>query len=253
MLPPEFLNRPFAHRTLHDASDHRPQNSLAGARAAIAAGYGIEVDLQLSKDGLPIVFHDYSLERFTQETGAVAQQTAQELAAIVLRHGSAGIPTFAALLALVAGRVPMLVELKDQDGALGPNTDALEKSVSDLARGYAGPLALMSFNPHSMAKCATYAPDVPRGLVTETFTRAKWELVPERRLNELNTIPDYDRVGASFISHRWTDLQTPPVAAVKAKGGKVFCWTVKSEKEEQQARQVADNITFEQYLAFVRR
>ncbi|MCP5072550.1 MAG: phosphodiesterase [Rhodobacteraceae bacterium] len=249
ILPTEFLQRPFAHRTLHDITDNRPENSLAGARAALSAGYAIEVDLQLSKDGQPVVFHDYSLERQTGENGAVAQRTAKELSAVRLTHGKEGIPTFADLLRLVSGQVPLLVELKDQDGALGPNTGALEKATCELIRSYQGSVAVMSFNPHSVAKCSDYAPEVPRGLVTETFSRERWELVPQARLDELTPIPDYDRVGACFISHRWQDLQSSAVAKIHAKGGSVQCWTVKSREDERQARQVADNVTFEQYLA----
>ncbi|MCP5088075.1 MAG: phosphodiesterase [Rhodobacteraceae bacterium] len=251
MLPSDFLALPFAHRTLHDISDGRPENSLAGARAALAAGYGIEIDLQLSRDGQPMVFHDYSLEELTSATGAVAQRTARELGEIKLRCGTEGIPTFASLLTLVAGRVPLLVELKDQDGALGPNTGILEKAVCGLTQDYTGPVALMSFNPHSIAKCAAYAPEIPRGLVTETFSREKWGLIPAARREELASIPDYERVGACFISHRWQDLRTQAVADVRAKGGSILCWTVKSLEQEQEARRFADNITFEHYLAKV--
>ena len=249
MLDPAFLTRPFAHRTLHDVADGRPKNSLAGARAAIAAGYGIEIDLQLSKDGLPVVFHDYSLRRLTDDNSAVALRTAAELTGIGLNHGSEGIPTFAMLLDLVSGQAPLLVELKDQDGALGPNTDALERAVCDLLADYDGPIALMSFNPHSVAKCAACAPDIPRGLVTGNFNQKDWQLVPEGRLAELKTIPDYDRVGACFISHNKAHLNTDPVARIRKSGGKVICWTVRSVKEEREARRIADNVTFEHYLA----
>ena len=126
-LPASFLSRPLAHRALHDVQDGRPENSLAAIRAAISAGYGIEIDLQLSKDGQAMVFHDYGLQRLTQEKGAVRQRTAAELSQIHLIGGDEGIPTFAEVLALVDGRVPLLVEFKDQDGAMGTGIGQLEQ------------------------------------------------------------------------------------------------------------------------------
>lgn len=249
MLPAEFLKYPFAHRTLHDVTDSRPENSLAGARAALAAGYAMEIDIQLSKDGQPMVFHDYTLDRLTKETGSFAQRTAAELQKIKLIGGNECIPSLQQFLDLVGGQVPLLVEIKDQDGALGPHTGAMEKAVCNVLQHYSGPVALMSFNPHSMAKCAEFAPEIPRGLVTDNFVSEKWNILPRARLDELVPIPDYDRVGASFISHQWQSLLSEPVEKVRAKGGKVLSWTIRSADQEKQARQNSDNVTFEHYAA----
>ncbi|NBT30351.1 MAG: phosphodiesterase, partial [Rhodobacteraceae bacterium] len=162
-LHPSFLATPLAHRGYHDKTAGRPENSIAAAQAAIDAGYGIECDVQLSTDGVAMVFHDYDLFRLTPEKGVISRRTSQELQAIPLRHGTEGIPTLRQFLDCVAGRVPLLIEIKDQDGQMGPNVGALECAVvADLA-GYAGPVAVMSFNPHSVARMAELAPDVPRG------------------------------------------------------------------------------------------
>ncbi len=126
-LPQAFLNLPIAHRALHDVADGRPENSRAAIRAAISAGYAIEMDLQLSRDGRAMVFHDYDLGRLTGQSGAVCQRDAADLAAIPLRGGDEGIPSFAEVLDLVAGRVPLLVELKDQHGAMGETDGKLER------------------------------------------------------------------------------------------------------------------------------
>jgi glycerophosphoryl diester phosphodiesterase len=249
MLPKIFLETPFAHRTLHNVSDGRPENSIAGVKAAIEHGYGIEIDLQISKDGIPMVFHDYSLERLTDETGAVAQFTAAELGAMTLKGGKEGIPTFETFLKFVDGRVPILVEIKDQDGALGPNVGPLSEASCALLKEYNGPKALMSFNPHAIAKCAKFAPEIVHGLVTGAFIPKKWEMVPKARLDELAEIPDYDRVGACFISHNIKYLNDVPVKVLKDRGSAILCWTVRSSEVEKQARLVADNITFEGYLA----
>lgn len=244
-----FKKAPLAHRTLHDVRDGRPENSVSGAKAAIAAGYGLEIDLQLSSDGVAMVFHDDILQRLTRHMGFVKDHTAAELQAIRLSHGDEGIPTFADFLELVGGQVPLLVEIKDQDGALGPDTGDMERAACADLKGYEGAVALMSFNPHSVAKCAEFAPDIPRGLVTDPFLAEDWPDVDTARLAELAGIPDYDRVGASFISHNVHDLNAPRVAELKAAGAAVFCWTVKSAEQEADARRIVDNVTFEGYLA----
>lgn len=249
-LPPEFLTRPIAHRALHDRADRRPENSRAAMRAAIAAGYGIECDLQLSSDGVPVVFHDEHLMRLTGRDGAVAGLTAAALGAIPLRDGDGeGAPTFAEMLALVAGRAPLLVELKDQTGTLGEGDGRLEAAAVAALEGYRGPVALMSFNPHMVRRLGDLAPGVPRGLTTDAFEAGEWPGVPEATCARLRGIPDYEAAGACFVSHDWRDLSRPRVAELKAAGAKVLCWTVRSAEVERQARAVADNVTFEGYLA----
>ena len=177
VLPQSFLQAPIAHRGLHNLSNGIPENSLASFEAAIARGYGIELDLQLSQDGIAMVFHDYSLERLTSEKGAVAQRTAAALGDIPLTGGVEGIPTLSETLALVAGRVPLLIELKDQDGALGPNVGPLEDATIKALAGYNGDVALMSFNPHSVAALADLAPHHAIGLLLGR-RRLELRLVP---------------------------------------------------------------------------
>ncbi len=248
-LHPHFLTCPLAHRTLHDVRFGRPENSVEGAEAAIAAGYGIEIDVQLSKDGRAMVFHDYGLGRLTAVRGPVRDRTAAELAEIPLKGGSYPPQTLPAFLELVAGQVPLLIEVKDQDGAMGHDVGPLEKAVCAELRGYRGPVAVMSFNPHSVAKCAELAPDIPRGLVTDPFRTPDWRKVPAGRRAELAAIPDYDHLGACFISHNARDLASPHVRKVREKGGHILCWTVRSAVQEKKARRIADNITFEGYHA----
>ncbi|MBN9888806.1 glycerophosphodiester phosphodiesterase family protein [Salipiger abyssi] len=248
-LPAAFLDRPIAHRALHDAASGRPENSVEAIGAAVAAGYGIEIDLQLSSDGEAMVFHDYDLARLTAQSGPVRQRSAAELGTIALRHGQAGIPTLAEVLALVAGKAPLLIEFKDQDGAMGPDVGALERAAVAALSGYDGPVALMSFNPHSVAALARLAPDLPRGLTTCAFTAEDYPTLPPATRERLRGIPDFERTGASFISHHWRDLDNPRVTALRAAGTPVLCWTIRTPAEEAQARKVAQNITFEGYAA----
>lgn len=247
-LPEAFLRVPIAHRALHDVSDGRPENSRAAIRAAIDHGYGIEVDLKLSRDGQAIVFHDYDMGRLTGRPGPVQQRSAAELAAIPLLGGDEGAPSLAEALALVAGRVPMLIELKDQHGQMGETDGRLERAVAAALEGYAGDVALMSFNPRSVVQLKTLCPDVARGIVTCGYPEEDWPLLRAEMRAHLATVPDYDEAGASFISHEVIDLGAPRVAELKAAGAHVLCWTVRSPAQEAEARRVAENITFERYL-----
>jgi glycerophosphoryl diester phosphodiesterase len=248
-LPPAFLATPLAHRGYHDKAQGRPENSPAAFRAAITAGYGIELDLQLSADGQAMVFHDYDLSRLTGEKGAFGARSAAELGAITLRHGTDTIPTLTQVLDIVAGQVPLLIEIKDQDGALGPGVGPLESATAAALAGYRGPVAVMSFNPHAVAAMARLAPAVPRGLTTCDYAAADWPTVPAATREILRGIPDYAATGACFISHDRKDLARPRVAALKAQGAAILCWTVRNPADEAQARKVADNITFEGYAA----
>lgn len=248
-LAPEFLKTPLAHRALHDVSNGRPENSRAAIKAAIAAGYGIEIDLQLSRDDQPMVFHDYGLDRLAEAKGAIRQKTAEELASIGLIGGQETIPGLPEILDLVGGRVPLLIELKDQDGQMGTNIGTLEAATVAALNAYVGPIAVMSFNPHSVARLAEICPQIPRGIVTSSYLYDRWSTLPKSVCDHLRDIPDFDRSGASFISHEVDDLTRPRVAELKALGADILCWTVTSPKIEAEARKVAANITFEQYLA----
>lgn len=248
-LPRAFLELPIAHRALHDAARGRPENSRAAVRAAMAAGHGIEIDLQISSDGHALVFHDPGLLRMTGQDRPVNQLTAAEAGAVPLRDGDGeGIPTLVEVLAIIAGAVPLLIEIKDQDGRLGPRIGRLEAAVAAALSGYAGPVAVMSFNPNSVAHMRQVAPGLPRGLVTSGFDDDEWDLGESERAH-LRGIRDFDRVGAGFISHDSDDLDNPRVAELRAAGVPVLCWTVRSEAAARAARRYADNITYEGFGA----
>ncbi|WP_406735613.1 glycerophosphodiester phosphodiesterase family protein [Thioclava sp. GXIMD4215] len=250
MLDPRFLSLPIAHRAFHDRTKGRPENSLAAIRAAIAAGYGIEIDLQLSADGVAMVFHDYSLDRLTDATGPLHARSAAELQAICLRDADEGIPTFAEVLDLVAGQVPLLVEIKNQDDPDGAGLGPLEQAAAEALARYQGPVAVMGFNPASIALFHAAAPAVAVGLTTYAEWSAEdFPTLSEDQRVRLRGIADYDRVGACFISHHWKDLGMARVAALKAEGAHILCWTIRSGAEEAKAREIAENVTFEGYAS----
>lgn len=250
-LPDAFLEAPIAHRALHDLQLGRPENSSAAIEAACAAGYGIEIDLQLSSDAVAMVFHDYDLKRLTNEIGPVRQRSAAELGQITLKGGADSIPTLLQVLEQVAGRVPLLIEIKDQDGMMGANVGALEAATAQALRGYEGFVAVMSFNPHSIIAMAGLAPDIPRGLTTCDYTEKDWPLLSTGTRTRLRDIPDYDAAKACFISHQASDLGADRVANLKARGAAILCWTIRSAAAEAEARRIAQNVTFEGYAAAI--
>ena len=153
------------------------------------------------------------------------------------------------ILALVAGRVPLLIEIKDQTGVMGETDRWLEQAVAAALAHYTGDVAVMSFNPHAMAHMSDLAPLIPRGLTTSAYNPDDWSPVPRQTCDRLRGIPDYDRVQASFISHEAGDLDRPRVAALQGQGADVLCWTIRSPEHEALARKFACNITFEGYRA----
>ena len=247
-LHPDFLRMPIAHRGLHRPG--LPENSMAAFRAAIANGYGIECDIQRAMDGTPMVFHDYELKRLTHEAnGTVAASTPQQLARLRLAGSDETMPTLAEMLAEVAGRVPLLIEIKDPTLDSGADVGKLPQRVAEELAGYAGPVAVMSFNPHVIAAFHQAAPEIAVGLTTCAYEAGEWPMLDQAKRSHLAQIADFDAVGASFISHDRNDLENPAVLALKARGVPVLTWTIRSQGQEVEARRTADNITFEDYLA----
>jgi glycerophosphoryl diester phosphodiesterase len=245
-LPAALTARPITHRGLHGSG--RPENGISAVAAAVTAGYGIEIDLQSSADGVPMVFHDATLDRMTAAQGPVRARPAAELAALALAGTADRIPRLSEVLATVAGRVPLLIELKDQSRSAQGDDGALERGTAEALAGYAGPVAVMSFIPDMVARMAELAPQIPRGLTTDAWDDADAERLPPETRARLRAIADFDRTGASFISHDHRDLARPRVRELKSAGWPVLCWTIRSAEEAAAARRIADQITFEGYL-----
>ncbi|WP_328803869.1 glycerophosphodiester phosphodiesterase family protein [Paracoccus xiamenensis] len=246
-LHPDFTRLPIAHRGLH--SPGVPENSLAAFRAAIAAGYGIELDVQPSAEGTPMVFHDYDLTRMCGDEGYIADRDAEDLAELRLLDTDEGIPSLVEVLREVAGRVPLLIEIKDQDGRLGRNIGELQNRVAAALSAYDGPVAVMSFNPHTVAAFGKAAPEVTRGLTSCDYPKEDWPMLDDDDRARLARLEDYPASGAEFLSHHWRDLDNPAVTALAAQGVPVLCWTIRSAAEEAEARKLANGITFENYSA----
>ena len=246
-LPPAFRATPLAHRGLHDLATGIPENSPSAFRAAVAGGYGIELDVQLSADGQAMVFHDDVLDRVAAGSGPVRAHGADALRRVPLRGSNDCIPTLPDVLALVAGRVPVLIEIKEFLATMLPTPGLLEQAVATALLGYSGPVAVMSFNPHCIAHMARMAPQVARGLTTEAYDPVRNKPIPPEICTRLRAIPDYAATHSSFISHQATDLCRPRVAELKAAGATILCWTIRSPDQAAKALTIAHNITFEGY------
>ena len=247
-LSPAFWSRPFAHRGLHDVTDGRPENSLAAFDAALAGGYAIELDVQASADGEAMVFHDYEMMRLTGEDGRVDTRAASVLRATDLIGGGA-IPDLETVLNRIAGRAPVLIEIKDQTGAFGPTGGALERRVCDLVSegGHDTNCAVMSFNPYSALAVHDYAPAIMRGLVSYDFEHPHDAHVDAAHRRALADMAMIEECAADFVSYGAGSLTTPAIMAVRKRGIPVFTWTIKSEAAAQEAYTHCDQITFEGY------
>lgn len=252
-LDPAFINRPLAHRGLHDIKEGRVENSRAAFIAAMTAGYGIELDVQPSLENTPMVFHDYDLARLTGRAGLLAQARYNDLIKTKLTNSVERIAGLGAIMELIGGQTPLLIEVKDQDGALGANIGAVVENIAILADDYAksfgyGTIALMSFNPYVVQALRRFSERLALGLVTDNFlANPEWRRVPRSRAARLTAQREIDGLDIDFISHNVSFLDELPIGAARP-ALPVLCWTVKSEVVERAARRVADNITFENYL-----
>jgi glycerophosphoryl diester phosphodiesterase len=226
--------RPIAHRGLHDmaaADPQMPENSLAAFQAAVENNYAIECDLQISTDGVPVVFHDDTLDRLTGETGPVRSRTAAELAKITLLNSDAIIPALSDMLAQVAGAVPLVIELKSIAG----ENDGFAQAVADDLRNYSGPVAVMSFDADLAAAMMAAASGLPVGLVAEGGL--------SKTIGHLAAIV---RHGFHFLSYSLADLPAPaPLIARWILGLPLICWTVRTPQDARKARRWTGQITFE--------
>ncbi len=239
--------RPIAHRGLHDAKAGRTENSRAAFEAAIAKGYGIECDLRPALGGVPVVFHDETLDRVTSGIGLVAQQTAESLREAMYPEGSCVI-TFDGLLHLVRGRVPLLVEIKSEWEP--PNAKFLAE-IARLSMAYQGPLALMSFDPAVLIGLRALAPGIPRGVVSglyESENGDTWwaDKLDRERAFRLAHLLENGPVHPSFIAYDVKALPAPITRFVReVLGLPLFTWTVRTETDFARAKQWADAPIFE--------
>jgi len=248
MLDPVFL-RPIAHRGLHDAAKGLVENTAPAFEAAIAKGYGIECDLRPARDGTPLVFHDLSLERLTAGSGSISELQPACAAKLPFKGAEVtGILTFADLLGLVGGRVPLLAEIKSEWDEPSP---AFLAGIANQAIAYRGPIALMSFDPAVMATMRRLAPGVPRGIVTGSYRYpdgTPWypDQLTDARRDALANLGESVPADPYFYAYDVRALPSPIARRIRADLRlPLFTWTVRTEGERETARLHADAPIFE--------
>jgi glycerophosphoryl diester phosphodiesterase len=228
----------IAHRGLW-SPDGPPENSLGAFQAACAAGYGIELDVQLSADGEAVVFHDDDLERMTGAPGRIADRTAADLAALRLKGSDERIPTLAETLALVGHRAMVHVELKTPYGQVGP----LEQRVHDVIIDHSGPISVIGFNPYSHAWFAERFPGVMRGLDSYSYKRAPH--MDEAQRTSFARLEHVSMAKPHFLALGLDMLPSHLATGFRIEGLPIIAWTVRSPDQWEAVRDGCDNLIFE--------
>ncbi|HEY8004389.1 MAG TPA: glycerophosphodiester phosphodiesterase [Phenylobacterium sp.] len=227
-----------AHRGLW-SPDGPPENSLAAFQGACAAGYGIELDVQLSADGEAMVFHDEDLERMTGARGRLSDRTTAELGELRLKGSDERIPTLVETLALVGRRAMVHVELKTPYGHVGP----LEQRTHEILIDHAGPVCVIGFNPYSHAWFAERFPGVLRGL--DSYSYRKAPQMAEAQRESFARLEHVSIAKPHFLALGLDMLPCPRAAALRDDGLPIVAWTVRRPEQWEAIRDGCDNLIFE--------
>ena len=231
---PDWLTEwEYAHRGLH--GDGAPENSLEGARRAIAAGMGVECDIQRSADGAAMIFHDWDLLRLTGTEGLIEGHTALEMRELRYLDSDEGPATLSDLLKLINGQVPLLVEIKSKRGY---DVELTCKIVAKELAGYSGASAVMSFDPRVARWFRRHASSIPHGLVMREDEIGYTQMAWQRRIAFAIARPQFLAYHIEALPNRW-------VAGLRDKGLPILTWTVNSPETRARALGQADALISE--------
>jgi glycerophosphoryl diester phosphodiesterase len=244
MRAPDWLTaRPVAHRGLHEPARGIIENMPAAAAAAVAGNFAIECDIQLTADGEAMVHHDDALGRLTDGSGPLLGKTAAELKRVAFRDTPEKMMSLADLCALVAGRVPLVIEVKSRfDG-----DRRLVARMAEVLASYDGPAVGMSFDPDQVTALRELIPSRPRGIVAEReYTEADWpEATLDQRRGMLHLRHAF-RTRPHFVAYWVDDLPAAaPWIARNIFGCPLLVWTVRTPEQRAKAKQHADQMIFE--------
>ena len=243
LLPPGFLDRPIAHRGLHDAASGVIENTRSAFAAALHAGFGMECDLQISADGEAMVFHDFTLDRLTTSSGRVDQMTANQLRHVSFKAGGDRIQSLAELLMQVEGQQALVVEVKSRfDG----NT-AICTRIAALVKAYSGPLVLKSFDPAMIRALRAAGVARPLGLIAmNAYEYPDYAGLSAEQKHALGNLLHFGETRPDFLSWKHQDLPSAaPYLCRSQLGLPVMGWTIRSAEEAARARPHIDQIVFE--------
>jgi len=226
-----LTERPIAHRGYHDLNNTRWENTLSAFEAAAKKGFAIECDVMLTADGVPVVFHDHDLKRLANADGLVWQRTAAEMGALSIGGTADHAPTLKEALDLVAGRVPMVIELKGIPG----HDDGLVEAVTALLRAYPGKAAIMSFDHWLIRQFPDKAGGIPAGLTA-------WGDQTRDIEQHFSMLAN----GLCFTSYHFGHLPNRFVSFVRDRlNWPVITWTVRDAEAIRLTFAHADQMTFE--------
>jgi glycerophosphoryl diester phosphodiesterase len=244
MRAPDWLTaRPVAHRGLHDRGRGIIENMPEAAAAAVAGNFAIECDVQLTADGEAMVHHDDALGRLTEGSGALRHKTAAELKRVVFRDTPEKMMTLGELCALVAGRVPLLIEVKSAfDG-----DRSLVGRMAEVLRSYDGPAAAMSFDPDQVMALRELIPARPRGIVAEReYGAADWPQASPVQRRGMTHLRHAFRTLPHFVAYSVDDLPAAaPWLARNVFRCPLLTWTVRTPEQRALAACHADQMIFE--------
>lgn len=248
MIAPRIFGRPdaskfyeffYAHRGLHDNNVKVPENSMAAFRRAVENGYGMELDIQLTKDKVPVVFHDYTLDRMCGKAGKVNEYTYEELQQFSLTHSEERIPKFEDVLTMVNGRTPLIVEFKIEstDLSLCPIAD-------ELLSKYKGLYCIETFNPLGLWWYRRHRKNIVRGQLSTAFLREKKYTSPFHYMLQSLLFNFVGKPDFIAYNHLYSDVLSRRICCGLF-GATSAGWTIKSKEELQRAKRNFDLFIFE--------
>ena len=251
LVAPRMIKKPdvsvlkgvhYAHRGLHDNHSDAPENSMKAFQKAVDAGYGIEMDIQLTKDKIPVVFHDETLNRMCGVEGKVWEFTFEELQKLTLAESEERIPKFEDVLALVGGKVPLIVEYKLDV----PSTEVCE--IADpMLQAYNGIYCIESFHPFAVKWYREHRPEVIRGQLSQDFSKQEkykgkfiyWLL--SNLLTNVLTRPDF-----IAYNHKDADMFSRKVCSLM--GALPVAYTIKSQEEYEKVKDQFELFIFDSFI-----
>ncbi|MBQ7453302.1 MAG: glycerophosphodiester phosphodiesterase [Clostridia bacterium] len=235
-----IATKPIAHRGLHNAEI--PELSLASFENAINNNYAIEIDLRALSDGTIVVFHDETLGRMTGQDGYLSNLRYDDIKDLRLLKSKEKIPTFAQTLKFIAGRTPLLIEIKNM-GKVGD----FEKAVLKELQGYKGEFAIQSFNPYSLEWFKINAPHIKRGQLSSNMKNSGLPFFKRLALRRMSLNKKVSE--PNFIAYHSPDL--PNKYVKKYKNLPLIAWCIRTNEEYDRVKKLCDNIVFENITPLV--
>jgi glycerophosphoryl diester phosphodiesterase len=239
-----LVAKPIAHRGLHVEKNGIVENSESAFANAIAHGFSMECDLQLTADGHAVVFHDDEVDRVLDGKGKVKSFTVKQIQKMKFRGGKDRVQTLQELLEQVDGRQTIVIEIK----SLWDDDMTLTRHALQVLAHYDGPFVIMSFDQNIVACAAELQPNIVRGITADRVTDPYYNMLPVSRRIAMQGLEHLPRSKPHFISYYFRDLPFPPVGEISRRGFPIITWTIRSDEDARLARRYSDQVTFENYI-----